>query len=295
MQIQGRNKGIAMVLLGAGLWGSSSTAIQFLFTQKNITPEWLLIVRMLITGLGFMGISFYQKLPMLTVWKEDKVLMLKFCALGLYLMQYPFFKAIALSNSVTATVIQYLMPVILLGFYLHQVKRKPNKQELIAVILAVLGTYLLVTKGSWTTLEISPEGFLWAFVSAFGMAFYTEYARRLLLKYSCVLILGWGSLVCCGLLVVTTRPWNTVFTGILDGPALAALGIILFLGTFAAYYLYLESTIYIPASETGALAAFEPLSAFIMAILVLHISFGWAETLGALCIITMVVVLARSK
>ena len=293
MQMQGRNKGIAMVLLGAGLWGSSSTAVQFLFTEKNMTPEWLLIIRMLITGLGFMSISLYQKLPLWTVWKEDKVLMIKFCVLGLYLMQYPFFKAIALSNSVTATVIQYLMPVILLAFYLKQVKRKPNKQELIAVFLAVAGTYLLVTKGSWTNLEISPEGFAWALASAFGMAFYTEYARRLLQKYSCILVLGWGSLVCCGLLIVTA--WDVPFSGIMDGPALAALGIILFLGTFAAYYLYLESTIYIPASETGALAAFEPLSAFIMAILVLHISFGWAETIGALCIMAMVVVLAKTK
>ena len=295
MQIQGRNKGIAMVLLGAGLWGGSSTAIQFLFTQKNITPEWLLTIRMLVTGLGFIVLSLYQKIPLLTIWKEDKGLMLKFCVLGLYLMQYPFFKAIALSNSVTATVIQYLMPVILLAFYLKQVKRGPNKQEVVAVALAVIGTYLLVTKGSWTTLEISPEGFLWAFVSAFGMAFYTEYARRLLLKYLCILVLGWGSLVCCGLLLVTTRPWSVPFTGILDSSAFFALSVILILGTFVAYYLYLESTIYIPASETGALAAFEPLAAFIMAILILHISFGWAETLGALCIIAMVIVLAKSK
>lgn len=97
MHVEGRNKGIAMVLLGAGLWGGSSTAVQFLFTQKNISPEWLLTVRMLVTGLVFLIISLYQKIPMLTIWKEDKVLMAKFCVLGLYLMQYPFFKAIALA------------------------------------------------------------------------------------------------------------------------------------------------------------------------------------------------------
>lgn len=291
MQLQGRNKGILMVLLGAGLWGGSSTAVQFLFTQKNITPEWLLTVRMLITALGFLSVSLYKKLPMLEPWKQDTILMLKFCVLGLYFMQYPFFKAIALSNSVTATVIQYLMPAILLCFYLRQVKRWPNKQEIIAVMLAIVGTYLLVTKGSWTTLEISPEGFAWALASAFGMAFYTEYARRLLQKYHCALILGWGSLVCCALLFLTTNPFP--FTGIMDSGTIEAMSVLIILGTFVAYYLYLESTIYIPASETGALAAFEPLAAFLMSILVLHVSFGWAETLGAFCIISMVVVLAR--
>ena len=293
MEMAQRKKGIIMVLTGAALWGASNTGLQYLFAQKNINAEWLAALRMLLTGLVFTTIALYQKAEIKRIWKEDLILFLKFSFLGVYLMQYPFYKAVSLSNAVTATVIQYLMPAILLVFYLHQEKRAPNKQELISVALAIGGTYLLVTKGSWTSLEISPEGLAWALASAFGMAFYTEFARRLLAKYPCSLVLGLGSLVACTLVIITTGLWSVPFTGVWDPETYLTLACVLIFGTFVAFYLYLESTRYIPASETGALAAFEPLTAFVLAVLVLHTSFGWAETVGALCIIAMVVLLAR--
>ena len=72
-----------------------------------------------------------------------------------------------------------------------------------------------------------------------------------------------------------------------------SFGVLFVLGTLVAYTVYLESTRYIPASETGTLAAFEPLSAYFFSILFLGNHIGVAESIGALCIITMVVLLAR--
>lgn len=45
--------------------------------------------------------------------------------------------------------------------------------------------------------------------------------------------------------------------------------------------MYLESTKYIPASETGALAAFEPLSAYAVSILFMGNRVGFVEMAGA--------------
>ncbi|WP_278722234.1 EamA family transporter [Acidaminococcus fermentans] len=61
-----------------------------------------------------------------------------------------------------------------------------------------------------------------------------------------------------------------------------------------AYYVYLESTKYIPPAETGALAAFEPLSAYFFSVVVMGNRVGPVELVGALCIIVMVCVLTRN-
>ena len=74
---------------------------------------------------------------------------------------------------------------------------------------------------------------------------------------------------------------------------LAAFGIIIVLGTLIAYTVYLESTKYIPASETGALAAFEPLSAYAVSILFMGNRVGFVEMAGALCIMVMVWMLSK--
>ena len=66
------------------------------------------------------------------------------------------------------------------------------------------------------------------------------------------------------------------------------------LGTLVAYYVYLESTKYIPPAETGALAAFEPLSAYFFSVVVMGNRVGPVELVGALCIIVMVCVLTRN-
>ena len=58
--------------------------------------------------------------------------------------------------------------------------------------------------------------------------------------------------------------------------------------------MYLESTKYIPPAETGALAAFEPLSAYFFSVVVMGNKVGPVEMLGALCIMVMVGVLARN-
>lgn len=119
-----------------------------------------------------------------------------------------------------------------------------------------------------------------------------EVAAVLLKKYSCFLILGWGSLGNALLLQLFHHP--TLEGAVLDLHTAAAFGILFVLGTLVAYYVYLESTKYIPPAETGALAAFEPLSAYFFSVAVMGNRVGPVELVGALCIIVMVCVLARN-
>ena len=46
-----RLKGIIMVIIGACLWGLSGTAAQQLFQYDNVSTEWLVTIRLLISEL----------------------------------------------------------------------------------------------------------------------------------------------------------------------------------------------------------------------------------------------------
>ena len=284
--------GVGMVLLGAALWGSSSNSVEYLMVDQHFTWSAILFWRMVFTGISFLGISLAQKQDLLAPLKKDWLWLLKFILLGMYLMQVTFFKAIYYSNAATATVLQYTMPAILLLMYLVKEQRLPTRREVVAVVLALLGTTLIATKGQGAALAVSGEALAYGILSAFGMAFYTAYAAVLLKKYSCFLILGWGSLGNALLLQLFNDP--TLEGAVLDIHTVAAFGILFVLGTLVAYYVYLESTKYIPPAETGALAAFEPLSAYFFSVAVMGNRVGAVEMAGALCIIVMVCVLARN-
>lgn len=286
-----RKIGMGMVLMGASLWGSSSNCMEYLMTHQHFTWSAILMARMVLTGLFFLGFCLYKKEPLLAPLREQPWLMLKFTVLGMFIMQVPFVKAIYYSNAATATVLQYLMPAILLIMYLWKAKRGPTRREVVAVGLAILGTALLATKGQGAALAVSPEALFWGILGAFGMAWYTLYAAELLQRYSCFLIIGWGSLGNALLLELVAHP--NVQGAIFNFDTLWSFSVLFVLGTLVGYTVYLESTKYIPASETGTLAAFEPLSAYFFSILFLGNHIGVAESIGALCIITMVILLAR--
>jgi len=282
---------MGMVLLGASLWGGSSNSIEYLMTHQHFGPEFVLLCRMVSTSLVFLLYCACKHMDLLALFRQDSRLMAKFTVLGMYVMQVPFVRAVYYSNAATATVLQYTMPAMLLGMVLLQQRRLPSRREVLAVGLAIIGTALIATKGKGTNLAVSPESLGWGLLSAFGMACYTIYASELLKKYSCFLVLGWGSLLNSLLLVVINRPSPAGI--ILNSSTVEAFMIMFVLGTLVAYSVYLESTQYIPASETGTLAAFEPLSAYFFSIVFMGNHVGLAEMLGALCIMTMVVVLAR--
>ena len=46
-----RFKGIALVIFGATLWGVSGTVAEFLFQKNSFTTEWLVVVRLLLSGI----------------------------------------------------------------------------------------------------------------------------------------------------------------------------------------------------------------------------------------------------
>lgn len=225
--------GVMLVLVGATLWGSSSNSLEYLMTYQHFSWDTVLAIRMVVTAAVFLLISGLRGEKLLEPVKKDFLRLLRFTVLGLYTMQVPFTIAIHYSNAATGTVLQYLMPVILLGYYLILERRRPRRREAVAAFLAIVGTFLIATKGEGAALAISREALFWGILSAFGMAFYTAFAADLLHRYPTFLIIGWGSLGNALLLMALNHP--TLEGTLWTAGTLAAFGIIIVLGTLIAY------------------------------------------------------------
>lgn len=290
-----RKKGLLLVLCGGTLWGGTGVLVQFLFQEKYLDPTWLAAVRMLVAGILMVGFDYQRSYDIWAVWR-DAVYRRQLLAFGIFGMlgtQYTYYLSISYGNAATATVLQYLMPIIVLLYMVWRWRRLPNLLEGFCVFLAVLGTYLLITKGQWATLAISRETLFWGVLSAFGFAFYTLQPRSLLLRYSSATVIGWSMVIGGGALEIFLQPWQ--FIGIWDWQTFMAMAVIIFFGTIIAFYAYLESTKYISPSEVSALSSVEPLSSVLLSVIFSHVSFGLPDGLGILCILGMVFLLAREK
>lgn len=289
-------KGMLLAIIAAIFWGISGTCGQYLFEQRGINVEWLITIRLLISGAVLLAYTKYgQKRDLFAIWKnkKDRIQLLIFSICGMLAVQYTYFSAIKHSNAATATVLQYSGPIII-AIYLALKKRQiPKQKELLAIGLAVTGTFLLVTHGNIYTLAISPLAFLLGILSAVSLAIYTLQPTHILTKYEPSIVIGWG-MFCGGMFFSFIKtPWE--FQGTWDiYTAINTTAIILF-GTLVAFTLYLYSVKIIGGQKASLLASAEPLAATILAVYWLKTPFGLSDYIGTICIVSTVFLLTKIR
>ncbi|MFJ7726226.1 DMT family transporter [Neobacillus sp. NPDC097160] len=291
-----RAKGIILVIIAATIWGVSGTVAQYLFHQQGFSTNWLVVTRLIFSGIGLLLFSqIGGKQNIWSVWKnkQDVVKLIIFGIIGMFCVQYTYFAAIEHGNAATATVLQYLAPVIIACYLCFRAKSLPAKQEVMVIVFALFGTFLLVTKGSIHSLSISGPAFFWGILSAFALAFYTLYPGGLLSKWGSLLTVGWGMTIGGIGFSLIHPPWK--FQGQWNLTSFLAVVFVVIFGTLIAFFCYMESLKYIRASEASLLACVEPLSAAFLAIAWLHVSFGAAEWIGTFSIIATIFILSAVK
>lgn len=296
MILNDRSKGITLVLTAALFWGISGTVSQYMFQSLHISTEWLTTVRLLSAGLLLIIIAYRQEgNRIFDVWRQkaDFFGIVIFGIFGMIGAQYTYLAAITYSNAATATVLQYLGPVLVTSYYIMIAKRLPTIKEITAIFFALFGTFLLVTHGNIENLSISKEGFIWGILSAFGLALYTIQPIQLLRRWGALIVVGWGMVVGGLAFSFIHPPW--MFEGEWYFSTNFAFLFVVVCGTVIAFYSYLESIKYLSASETSLLACAEPLSAAITTVLFLGVSFGWIDWMGTICILTTIFILSKKK
>ena len=296
MKFQSRIKGIMLVITGAMLWGISGTVAQYLFQKKEFSPEWLVVIRLLVSGITLLLYSSIKgRQDIWEIWKSkyNSFSLIFFSIIGMLGVQYTYFAAIKYGNAATATILQYLSPVIITCYLAIRTKKIPDLQETIAIVLAVSGTFLIITKGNIYSISISKLALFWGISSAFAAAFYTLQPRSLLAKWGSTLVVGWGMLIGGIAFSFIHQPWN--FAGQWSINSIFAVIFVVLFGTLIAFTCYLESLKYINPTETSVLSSVEPLSAAFLSVLWLHEQLGITQWLGTACIIVTIIILSRAK
>ena len=272
--------------------GVSGTSGQYLMTH-GFPVLVLTNIRLLIAGLLlvlYMLLTNRRKL--IEMLKDQKAMMslTLFALLGLLLNQFAYLKSIYESNAGTATVLQYVCPVGILAYTCLKDRVAPTVTEVLSMILAVGGTFLIATHGQLNQLSVTPAGLFWGLFAAFTYALYILIPIQLIKMWSSISVIGVGMML-AGIVL-------TPFSGILRfhwqlsmEVYLALAGIIL-VGTIIAYTLFLKGTSLVGPIKSSLLAAVEPISAVFFAFLIMHEQFYFLDFVGMFMILSAVALIS---
>lgn len=289
--------GMGLALLGALLWGLSGTCVQFLENQRHVNMEWLVTVRLFVAGCinvaWVLARHHLSDLTKIFFQARDLGKFIIFSLLGVSLCQYTYFRAIAVAGVGLATVIQYTAPTLIIIYLFLRYRKIPNQAEVLAVILAFIGTLCIVFQGQPDLSNLNGPVLFWGLVSAASIGVYTLQPVSLLAKYGTGPVLGLA-MVLGGLvakLVWFDAPSNMIW----DVWTWAALFGIVVLGTVVSFNAFMEGIRRVGPVRGVILSSLEPISAAL---------FGWAllgnqltswDLAGFVLIVTTVLILGLAK
>ena len=294
MKNSDRLTGALLTILGGVLWGFSGTCAQFLLQSKGLTSEFLVPIRLTAAGAILLAICMLREgRRVLDVVMHDTKEILIFGVFGMCMCQYTYFSAIGASNAGTATVLQYTGPVMILGYLSLRRKKMPRAIELLAIALAMAGTYLLATHGKPGTMALSGEALFWGLLSAVALAVYTTQPVRLLGKYGAPLVTAWGMLIGGVLLMALFRPWT--IPAAVDAEVVLTMAVIIAVGSVTAFTIYLEGVRRVGPKKGSLYASVESVSAAVFSAALMGERFAAMDLLGFACILSTIFLLAIDK
>ncbi|MCB5014604.1 DMT family transporter [Streptococcus mutans] len=285
-------KGTVLVVLAAIAWGISGVSGQFLMKQ-GISVYLLTSLRLLISGLLLIGVVIWQQPQQIKAILEDKKVLagiFGFSICGLLLNQFSYLQAIHYTNAGTATVLQYMAPVLVLTVICFRDRSLPTMGELTAILLAILGTFVIATHGQMGNLALSPVGLFWGLFSAVTYTLYMLLPIKLIQEWGSLLVIGLGMLLGGLVFSLVSQSWqyNLQFQA---NNLLAYVGLII-VGSVFAYTSFLKGVSLIGAVKGSLLAFIEPIAAVFFSVAIMKEIFYPIDFLGMLLTILAVLIIS---
>ena len=307
--------GVASTLLGAALWGFSGTCSQYLLENYVISTLFVTAIRMVASGALFaIAIILGRRTSARELLHDPKALIriLFFGVFGLLASQITYIIAIAYTNAGTATVLQSANIVMVMLYTCLTRWRAPRIPEAIGLVCAVAATVIIATQGDMGTLHLPALGLIWGLGSAVAAAICAIAPQRLYPRYGSFTVIGLGmitgSIASLALWIaafafpeldVIASSGNAMGSALLpqlDIVAVGLIAIIVMLGTFAAYFLFLHGMSVVGAVRGSQLGAIEPVSATACSAILTATTFSGYDWIGlALMVATILLVATKGK
>ena len=289
-----RIKGIAMIITGSVFWGATGPMMEWMMHEYSLTPTFVSTLRLMLAGVMLLAFVKMKGVKVTSIfrgriWIRPLVLFSIFGMLG---AQFTFVSAIAASDAVVATLLQFLGPIYIILFISLSQKKLPPLYQVIGMAGTLVGLFLLLTNGRPDELIISGEALFWGILVGLTFSFYTLYPARLMQEWGVLLVVGWSMLI-GGLFLAIVDPvfladdWDSL----MDPKALLIFLALVIVGTLA-FVLFLSSMRFITPVETSVLSAVEPLTAMIISAFWFHQILAPTQLTGALIMLVFVTFLS---
>lgn len=289
-----RITGFLLVISGCFFWGIGGTVSQRLFSQ-GIEVGWLVSTRLLISGslLLVTQAIFKDRNQIVDIWRQKftALRLVIFAIVGMLGAQYTYMSSIKEGNAAVATLLQYLAPVMIIVWVALRGQSKFTKKDAITIVLALGGSFFLLSNGSISALAVPMPAIIWGLLSGVTLAFYTLYAIPLLQRFDSLVVVGWAMVVAGFSMSFFQPPWDVDISN-WTGSTIIYLIIIIIFGTMLAFWFYIESLKTLTAKETSLLGNIEPLTAVLATVLWLKEPFGTFQWFGTSLILIMMIYIA---
>jgi drug/metabolite transporter (DMT)-like permease len=264
---------------------------------KHISPSLvgaygLNIFRVGISLILFWTVWAFGKTPM-AIRKKDIPRFILCGLTGVAINQMLFVKGLTLTSTIHASLLMLCTPLLITVFAFWVLKEKITIQKALGLALGIGGAALLIMSKEKNG-SASLEGDLFILVNAMAYTVYFIIVKPLMLEYPPLQVIRW--VFTFGFLMILPFGWNefaaTRWPGF-DWTHYAALGMVVFCGTFLAYSFNIFGLKHLGAGITGSYIYTQPVFAAIIAALFLHESFTIEKIMAGLLIFSGVFLVSR--
>lgn len=288
-------KGVGLASLAGVCWGSMGVAAQYLMAECQFSVIDLTSIRLLGAGilLVLLDLIFHGTQNAKRVFETVNLKDIVIYGLIVLGSQSTFFLSISHANAALATILVLTSPLFVIAYMAVAKHRSIKFVEILCLFLAMVGVFLLITKGSLDAVNFSILGTFWGLVSAVFGAMGTIQPSNVVRRLSVFPVIGWAMTFSGIAACLYNNPfeinvlWNSM-------SILCYLHVVVF-GTIVSFCCFLKSMQFIAPPIASMLTCFEPLSAVILSVLLLGTTFSGIEAIGAVCILSTAILLARSK
>lgn len=317
--------GAALTVLGGMCWGISGSIGQYLFDYEGMDSRWLVPIRLGLAGIILLVWHFIRGCAaegtdhaacgknvqhtserqqikggraraglrcVFSPWKgvanaRDLVI---YGLLGVSLCQFFYFSTIQYSTAAVGTILQDLSPIMILMVQCVRQRRRPRTLEILCIILALAGVWLITTHGAAGSNTVSMLALMTGILSAVCVTIYNIVPGHLMETFPVTLLQGWAFLMGGGFFTLLFRPWTFHYIPTAAG-ILGIAGCVL-VGNVLAFPLYMTGVKLIGPEKAILYGFSEPVTAAVIACTVLHVPFTAGDALGFVLIFLMLVLIS---
>ena len=284
-----------LLIIGAGfLWGTSGVVVKAVYSSTNVGPIPLALYRLIfavpILALfaGLKGYSF-------SLTRRELVLFAAFGFCSLTAFEVLYLTSFAYTTVQHATALLYTAPAFVAVLSWAVLREQLTRGKLLAVVLSVLGAFLIVGLARGVPLFQTRTQVGDALAIGSGLAYSSWYIFGKILgkdrEPAVIATLG----MCFGALYLI--PLTIMTVGLKPPNSILAWGLVAEIGvvpTASAYMLYFAGLKLIDATKASVFAIMEPLSATVLAFFFLQETLSYESLLGFLLILSSILLISRS-